>query len=152
MASPAAGDARPARLSSTGYLGVLSHCKVLARICPCASAQLPPTMRQRLQAPDTVTFVAATDVEVVGLSTLQGKEVRAVYARPEVQGQGVGSDLLGAVETEAKAKGIRKLEVSASLNSVGFYEAHGYERVGKGAVELEEGLEMRCIDMAKELA
>lgn len=77
-------------------------------------------MRQGLQAPDTVTFVAATDVEVVGLSTLQGKEVRAVYVRPEVQGQGVGSDLLGAVETEAKAEGIRKLEVSASLNSVGF--------------------------------
>lgn len=81
------------------------------------------SMRTGLRAHDTTTVVAERKEGPVGFATLAGQRVQAVYVRPDVQGRGVGTELLGAVEAEAEAEGVRTLTVSASLNAVGFYEA-----------------------------
>lgn len=56
-------------------------------------------------------------------------EVRAVYVHPAHAGCGVGSSLLAELEGYARGTGFDSLELSASLNAVGFYERAGYERV-----------------------
>jgi putative acetyltransferase len=75
--------------------------------------------------------------EVVGFGDLvpdaedadAGGEVRAVYVHPEHAGRGVGSALLAELEGYARGAGVGSLELSASINAVGFYERSGYERV-----------------------
>ncbi len=110
------------------------------------------SMRNGLQAPEPTTFVAENGSRVVGFTTRHGTDVRALYVHPEAQGQGIGSALLGVLERQAQAAGIQTLDVSASLNAVGFYEAHGYERVRESALELEGDVAIRCVDMEKDLA
>ena len=109
-------------------------------------------MRQGVSTAEAIAFVAETDETVVGFSTLHGQEVRAVYVHPAAQNRGVGTDLLRAVEAEARARDVQTLTVSASLNAIGFYDAHGYERVGEGTVELDESHEIRCVEMEKALS
>lgn len=55
--------------------------------------------------------------------------VEAVYVHPDHAGAGVGSVLLSDLEREARDRGLASLGMHASLNAVGFYERHGYERV-----------------------
>jgi putative acetyltransferase len=107
-------------------------------------------MREGVIASETRSFVAEIDERVVGFSTLHEREVRAVYVRPAVQGQGIGAILLGAVEETAATRDIQTLTVAASLNAVGFYERQGYEAVGKGAMDLG-GRSIRCVEMEKDI-
>ncbi|MEF8840073.1 MAG: GNAT family N-acetyltransferase [Haloarculaceae archaeon] len=60
-------------------------------------------------------------------------EVRAVYVHPEHAGRGVGAALLAELEGYARGAGLDSLELSASLNAVGFYERAGYVRVREDA-------------------
>lgn len=69
-------------------------------------------------------------------------EVRAVYVHPRHAGRGVGTALLAELEGYARGAGLGSLELSASLNAVGFYERAGYERVREtthdtGGVDLD---------------
>jgi putative acetyltransferase len=85
--------------------------------------------------------VAERDGEVAGFGDLvphaetvdADGEVRAVYVHPEHAGRGVGAALLAELEGYARGAGLRSLELSASLNAVGFYERAGYERVREDA-------------------
>lgn len=63
--------------------------------------------------------------------------------------RGLGSGLLTAIERKAE---IQTLNVSVSLDAVGFYEARGYERTSESTVELESEIAIRCVDMQKLLA
>lgn len=54
----------------------------------------------------------------------------------------VGSALLAEIEGYARGSGLGSLELSASMNAVGFYERAGYERVREarhdtGGVDLD---------------
>lgn len=108
-------------------------------------------MREGLQTTDTETLVAEVDTEIVGFATREGDLIRALYVRPELQGRGIGSELLNVVEAAARADGVHRLTVSASLNSIGFYTAQGYVRVGESHVGLGDERELRCVDLTKEL-
>jgi hypothetical protein len=57
-----------------------------------------------------------------------------------------------ALEDAARAAGVEKLHLSATLNAVSFYERAGY--VGEGPVvhRLPTGVELECLRMSKELA
>lgn len=96
----------------------------------------------RLEAPDSYE----TSVE---------GEVTGVYVHPSVAREGVGSGILAALERQARAREIESLGLSASLNAVGFYEAHGYERVREYTHEFSShestGVEGRVVEMRKEL-
>ena len=53
--------------------------------------------------------------------------------RPDLQGQGFGSELLRAVETRARASGVRAVEmtvISLRAELIEFYGRRGYERTG----------------------
>ncbi|MDL5361623.1 GNAT family N-acetyltransferase [Halalkalicoccus sp. NIPERK01] len=90
---------------------------------------------------DDAYFVVAEDREGVrgfgslsldpseGYEASVDAEVTGVYVDPSVARRGVGSAILADLERHAREHGVRTLGLSASLNALPFYEAHGYERV-----------------------
>lgn len=96
----------------------------------------------RFESPDA--YEAAVDAEVTG-----------VYVHPSAAREGVGSRLYAELERRARARGVRTLGLSASLNAVPFYESHGYERVRTYRHEFSSrestGIEGAVVEMTKEL-
>ncbi len=92
-------------------------------------------------------FVAVDGAAIVGTASLGGDQVHAVFVHPARQGQGVGRCLMEAVESEARARGERLLNLYASLNAVPFYEAAGWRAVR----EHHDG-DARLVVMTKRLA
>jgi putative acetyltransferase len=91
---------------------------------------------------------------IAGLGQLDQaeREIEAVYVLPERQGEGIGGALLRFLEDTARAAGLKKLYLSATLNAVSFDERAGY--VGQGAIlhRLPTGMELQCLRMSKQLA
>ena len=73
------------------------------------------------------TLVAVGQEGIEGLGVLDGLEIRRVYVRPKLQGRGTGAQLVRALEDEARRRGLARIELQASLSSVAFYRALGYQ-------------------------
>jgi len=78
--------------------------------------------------------------------------IRYVFVRPEAVRQGIGRQVVGAVEASARAAGRSVFHVWASLNAVGFYRALGYGRRRAICVPLGRGIEMSGMHMLKRAA
>ena len=79
-------------------------------------------------------------------------QVEAVYVLPDRQGEGIGRALLLALEDKARAAGLKRLQLSATLNAVPFYERAGYVEEGSTVHRLPNGVELQCLRMSKDLA
>jgi putative acetyltransferase len=90
-----------------------------------ASAGDEEAFGQRLAG--ELTLVATVDGEAVGFAALKGKDVvDMLYVHPAVAGQGVGAQLIDAVEKLAAARGATKLSADAGDTALGFFERRGY--------------------------
>jgi putative acetyltransferase len=90
-----------------------------------ASAGDEEAFGQRLAG--ELTLVATVDAEAVGFAALKGRDVvDMLYVHPAVAGQGVGAQLLDALEKLAAARGATKLSADASDTALGFFEHRGY--------------------------
>ncbi|PSO51029.1 MAG: hypothetical protein BRC40_04740 [Cyanobacteria bacterium QH_8_48_120] len=110
----------------------------------------PEKRRQRMRETEAIIFVAEKEEKIVGFSSLSEKKVRAVYVHPGYTRQGVGTILLDAVEREAMAHHIQKLELQASVTAVSFYQARGYKLVERSHYMLS-GVEIPCAYLEKSL-
>jgi GNAT superfamily N-acetyltransferase len=91
---------------------------------------------------------------VLGFSShrTEGNEHRtAVYVRGAATRLGIGSALFRSAEAGALADGATSIHVDASLAAVQFYEANGFEQVGRGNHRLSSGRSMACVFMRKNL-
>lgn len=88
---------------------------------------------------------------IVGFSSSGINEVNAVHVHPHYTQIGVGTLLLNAVETEARAQNMRKLKVSASITAVPFYQARGYQAIERSFHTLRSGVEIKSVSMEKSL-
>ncbi len=102
---------------------------------------------------ERVLVVATEGGAVVGFGQLNPDtgEVDAVYVLPDCQGQGIGRVLLADLEAKARARGIRVLELSATLNALPFYTQAGYARRHPAVHRLPSGVGLECVRMSKEL-
>jgi GNAT superfamily N-acetyltransferase len=100
-----------------------------------------------------ILFVAVDTGQICGFSQLDPKNsvVEAVYVLPSHMRRGLGSRLLSALESIARASGLTQLTLDASLNSVPFYERASYRRVCSTDHELKPGVSIPCMVMRKEL-
>jgi putative acetyltransferase len=74
------------------------------------------------------TFVAAEQSRLVGFIQYDPPDhIDMTYVHPECQRQGVASELLTALEAEARRRGVALLNVEASITSRPFFEARGFE-------------------------
>jgi putative acetyltransferase len=102
---------------------------------------------------ERVLVVATDEGAVVGFGQLNPDtgEVDAVYVLPDRQGEGIGRLLLADLEARARARGIRVLELSATLNAVPFYAQAGYTRRHVAVHRLPTGVQLECVRMDKQL-
>ncbi len=95
-------------------------------------------------------FVAEFRGAVKGFSSLKDDEIMAVYSSSDAPA-GTGSALLAAVEAEARARGVKRVQLMSTLNAVGFYEKKGYARGGEVDFPMAGGVRLRMVEMGKEL-
>lgn len=99
-------------------------------------------------------FLVAEEGGVVlgfGALNVEAAEVEAVYVDPDHARRGIGARLLRALEAAARASGLTRLNLSASLNSVPFYERAGYEAREQATHRVRSGAEIACVRMARVL-
>ncbi|OFW25581.1 MAG: hypothetical protein A3H97_03095 [Acidobacteria bacterium RIFCSPLOWO2_02_FULL_65_29] len=73
----------------------------------------------------------------------------SVYVRGMASRCGIGTKLLGLAEEHARANGAKSIKIQASLAGVAFYQANGFEEIGRGEALLMTGQSMPCIFMRK---
>lgn len=94
------------------------------------------------------TFVAIRDDQVVGTASLDSSGSAespdyyavTVFVLPELHGQGIGTRLIEAVESEARRLGADKITVPAAITAKGFYLKLGYS-FRDGVEELDDNRE-----------
>lgn len=90
-----------------------------------ATADDEEAFGQRLGA--QLTLVATIDGEAVGFAALKGRDViDMLYVHPAAAGQGVGAQLVDALEKLAAARGATTLTADASDTALGFFEHRGF--------------------------
>lgn len=105
----------------------------------------PERMRDMMREGDFL--VAEEDGMIVGIVGLVEDWLRRFFVLPTVQGQGIGRDLLAAMERTALRNCLPVLRVNSSLTARGFYERLGF--VSEGAYTRDGN---RFVRMSKTLA
>jgi GNAT superfamily N-acetyltransferase len=77
--------------------------------------------------------------------------IRAFFIHPDWARRGIGSMILEACETAARAAGFTRLEMGATLTGVPFYRAKGYTELERIEVPLENGASMPIVRMGKQV-
>jgi len=97
-------------------------------------------------------LVACDDEQVVGYGVLSAESdrIEALFVHPHRARSGIGTRLLGQLESSALLIGCRALTVVSSRNATEFYELHGYTRVETRSREID-GIELEFIVLSKQL-
>lgn len=74
-----------------------------------------------------------------------------IGVQPGRVGGGIGTQLLNAIQSEARRLGLSMIALNATLNSVSFYEGHGYSSFGESMNVLPSGIELPCVRMERKL-
>jgi GNAT superfamily N-acetyltransferase len=78
-------------------------------------------------------------------------KIRAFFVDPSWSRRGIGTLILEACESAAKAAGFTRLEMGATLTGVPFYRVKGYIELEHLAVPLANGESLAIVRMAKEV-
>jgi len=102
---------------------------------------------------DETLFLAESAGELVGFSGLstQRPQITAVYTHPQFARQGVGSQLLQALEAAAIEKRYLSVWVISSLTAVAFYQDRGYKLLRENGFRAEGGEWIACFVLEKQL-
>ena len=98
-----------------------------------------------------MTFVAVREETLVGFGELESTgHIDRFYCHAECQGQGVGSMLLGQLESKAHMLALPQLFTEASITARPFFERRGFITVREQEVECR-GVSMTNFVMTKQL-
>ena len=78
-------------------------------------------------------------------------KIRAFFVDPDHARRGIGRALLERCESEARARGFRRLELMGTLPGVRLYEALGYKPGAMVHYPVASGVTIEFIPMSKEL-
>lgn len=79
-------------------------------------------------------------------------KIRAFYVHPAWSRRGIGTMILEACESAAKAAGFTRFEMGATLTGVPLYRARGYTELERVDVTLPGGIAFPIVRMAKSIA
>lgn len=86
---------------------------------------------------DALTLVATLEGAPAGFASLKGNStIDMLYVYPSLAGQGIGTMLVDALETLARARGATQLTVEASDTARSFFEHRGYTPQRRNVVPL----------------
>jgi N-acetylglutamate synthase-like GNAT family acetyltransferase len=134
-------DARPADAAGIAeLLGELGY--------PAEAAPVRRRLERIADDPSSKLFVAEVSGEIAGLGGLHvlplvehdelGCMLTAMVVGAEHRRQGIGAELVGAVEREARIRGCSRLVLSSAdrrLDAHAFYETLGFEATGRRFVK-----------------
>ena len=134
---------------------------------PVERADIAPALERALAAierGDDHLIVGVNEGEVVGFAFLVGRPsplfrhwitVKRLQVLPELQGQGLGSQFMDAIERFSRELGLEQihLTVRGETGTELFYERHGYEIVATlpGVIRVSPGNDVDEIYMIKRL-
>lgn len=151
------------RTATPADLATLWELRTRAVRSACASHYPPDVIEAWCAAPPPVSLpllvqaggalVAEEDGQVVGYAILNQAtgEVDAAFVEPAQQGRGIARDLLRALETMARMRGLARLFLSASLNAVPFYQRAGFQSVREEVYPHRSGIGIASVFMEKPL-
>ncbi|TAE58888.1 MAG: GNAT family N-acetyltransferase [Nostocales cyanobacterium] len=102
---------------------------------------------------DEIIFLAHSGSQLVGFAALlrHTPEIGAVFVHPDFIRQGIGTNLLKAVENKAIENKYKTIYVMSSLSAVNFYRSLGYERIQKSGFYSEGKIWVSSVNMKKQL-
>lgn len=96
-------------------------------------------------------IIIAENVEILGTGTLFGTNIRRVYVNPSHQYNGLGKQIVKALEIQASIEKATILDLEASLGSKQFWESLGYAVQKEESISVGDAQELRFYKMAKTL-
>ena len=94
---------------------------------------------------DAEIWLAESTGTILGWIAFRGEYLDGLYIKPEFAGQGIGTELLTLVERLMRERGIKAMQLEASLNAAQFYRRRGFEPTGSRSSD-------GAIPMSKELS
>lgn len=92
----------------------------------------PENVRTWFASAANYALVAESAGQLLGLGLLtQAGKVALCYVHPDCLRQGIGRELLAALEQQARAWDIGRLHLQSPVSASGFFERHGYINGGK---------------------
>ncbi len=119
------------------------------------ASPMTPEMEKKyidaIETSDDIIVVAKINGRTVGFGWVAPKlsELRAVYVHPDFGRQGVGAQIVADLERLVVERGLKELELIASLNAEKFYLKHGYVKTGNCEHKIRAGHLMPCVKMRK---
>jgi GNAT superfamily N-acetyltransferase len=92
-----------------------------------------------------------TDAVLLDPAT-QPARVRAMFVRSEWTRRGLGTRILEACESAAKAEGFKRLDLMATLPGVPLYERYGFTVTERTAIRMPNGMSVASAAMEKPIA
>lgn len=86
----------------------------------------PGTIHALLLDPHSPGAPVALAVGMLQPTTAQQGQVRFMAVAPQAAGQGLGRQIMAALETQAQAAGLSEIVLHSRESAVGFYERLGY--------------------------
>ena len=156
-------EIRPLRQADLDTIGALQEASILAlgaavysRAQLDAWARFGWHYRHKLLDDGGAFFVAAQPDRLVGVGGWSPDSLAAelawlryLFVHPAAAGNGVGRQLVDAIEADARTRGKAGFRVWSSLNAAGFYAALGYRRVRRGRWPLTGTIEIDYLLLAK---
>jgi GNAT superfamily N-acetyltransferase len=98
-----------------------------------------------ITAEGNYSVVVEWDGRVAGVAMLlRSGELALCYLLPEVRFRGLGKTLLATIETEARRRGLKQIELESTQTAHSFYARNGYVDCGMANVRFgSEGFPMR---------
>jgi putative acetyltransferase len=169
MCSMSLGDVRARRADANDAQAIaLAHADSIRSIGPDFYSQevvqawgagLTPDLYVRAMADGEAFFIATGELDgqtvVLGFATHRvddDQDGASVYVRGRAARRGIGTTLLRLAEDHARSHGAQTIHIQASLAGVAFYQANGFEELGRGEARLMSGHSMPCVFMRKILA
>jgi GNAT superfamily N-acetyltransferase len=69
-------------------------------------------------------------------------ELDDLFTHPDWRRQGAARLMMAAIVEDARARGIRRIEVTANVHAMAFYDAVGFRRIGTVDTELRQAPRM----------
>lgn len=101
--------------------------------------------------PARITFVADDEGTIVGFGELETNgHIDCLYCHHNCQSRGVGTAIFRQIENEARALGLRRLFVEASITARQFFETQGFTIVNQQTI-VRRGVELTNFIMEKHI-
>lgn len=94
---------------------------------------IPDIFKEIYKNPENYSgFVSIEENEIAGICflDLKNSKIKCLYVKPKFLRQKIGQKLMLKIEETAEIKGIKELELDASINAIDFYKSMTYLEIG----------------------